>query len=91
MESYEIDIEKIYAVIYSILFKKALFQQHCICCGKWSFQSQNAGQSADESKMSIMKPYEIDIEKNRYVDDSTDGVIKVQLECNICVQISSQG
>ena len=36
-----------------------------------------------------MKPYEIDIEKNRYVDDSTDGVIKVQLECNICVQISS--
>jgi hypothetical protein len=36
-----------------------------------------------------MKTYEIDIEKN--VDDSTDGGMKVQLECNICVQIPSQG
>ena len=41
---------------------------------------KNAGRSADESKISIMKPYEIDIEKNKYVDDSTDGGMEVQLE-----------
>ena len=50
---------------------------------------KNAGRSADEPKISIMKPYEIDIEKNKYVDDSTDGGMEVQLECNICVQIPS--
>jgi hypothetical protein len=36
-----------------------------------------------------MKPYEIDVEKNKYVDDSMDGGMEVQLECTICVQIPS--
>ena len=40
---------------------------------------KNAGWSADESKISIMKPYEIDIEK-KYVDNSMDGGMEVQLD-----------